>query len=102
MLLINSFVFVTIIWNSIFGITLQILIEKNLVSYKWNSWLFPNAMCKLTKKGGDTFKELYTTTNQRKHMVGLLALAAYIAEDGLVGHQWEERPEVLWLFYAPV
>jgi hypothetical protein len=52
-------------------------------------------MCKLTKKGGDTFKELYTTTNQRKHMVGLLALAAYIAEDGLVGHQWEERPEVL-------
>ena len=24
-------------------------------------------------------------------MVGLLALAAYVAEDGLVGHQWEER-----------
>jgi hypothetical protein len=26
----------------------------------------------------------------------------YIAEDGLVGHQWEERPLVLWKFYAPV
>jgi hypothetical protein len=22
----------------------------------------------------------------------LMSLAAYIAEDGLVGHQWEERP----------
>jgi hypothetical protein len=25
-------------------------------------------------------------------MVGLMALAAYVAEDGLVGHQWEESP----------
>ena len=25
-------------------------------------------------------------------MVGLMALAAYVAEDGLVGHQWKERP----------
>jgi hypothetical protein len=29
------------------------------------------------------------------HMVGLMAPVAYIAEDGLVGHQWEERPLVL-------
>jgi hypothetical protein len=35
------------------------------------------------------------TTNQRAHMVGLMAPAAYAAEDGLVGHQWEERPFVL-------
>ena len=35
------------------------------------------------------------TTNQRVHMVGLMALAAYVAEDGLVDHQWEERPLVL-------
>jgi hypothetical protein len=34
-------------------------------------------------------------------MVGLLFLAAYVAEDGLVGHQWEERPLVLQRFYAP-
>jgi hypothetical protein len=30
--------------------------------------------------------------NQRAHMVGLMAPAAYAAEFGLVGHQWEERP----------
>ena len=35
-------------------------------------------------------------------MVGLMALAAYVAEDGLVGHQWEERPLVLQRLYAPV
>jgi hypothetical protein len=35
-------------------------------------------------------------------MVELVALAAYVAEDGLVGHQWEERPLVLWRFYALV
>ena len=28
-------------------------------------------------------------------LVGLMALAAYVAEDGLVDHQWEERPLVL-------
>jgi hypothetical protein len=28
-------------------------------------------------------------------MVGLMAPAAYAAEDGLVGHQWEERTLVL-------
>ena len=26
-------------------------------------------------------------------MVELVALAIYAAEDGLVGHQWEERPQ---------
>ena len=28
--------------------------------------------------------------------------AAYVAEDGLVGHQWEERPLGLRVFDAPV
>jgi hypothetical protein len=27
--------------------------------------------------------------------LGLMALASCVAEDGLVGHQWEERPFVL-------
>jgi hypothetical protein len=35
------------------------------------------------------------TTNQRVHMVGLMALAAFVAQDGLVGHQYEVRPLVL-------
>jgi hypothetical protein len=31
-----------------------------------------------------------------------MALAAYVAEEGLVSHQWEEKPLVLWRFYAPL
>ena len=31
-----------------------------------------------------------------------MALATYVAEDGLVSHQWEERFVVLQRFYAPV
>jgi hypothetical protein len=42
------------------------------------------------------------TTNQRIHMDGPMALAAYVAEDGLVGHQWEERPLGLRVFDVPV
>jgi hypothetical protein len=34
-------------------------------------------------------------------MEGLMALAAYVAEDGLVGHQWEERPLALQRLYMP-
>jgi hypothetical protein len=32
------------------------------------------------------------TTNQRGHMEGPMAPAAYVAKDGLAGYQWEERP----------
>jgi hypothetical protein len=35
------------------------------------------------------------TTNQRKHMVELVAPAIYVPEDGLVIHQWEKRLLVL-------
>ena len=42
------------------------------------------------------------TTNQRIHMERPMALAMYVAEDGLVGHQWEVRPSGLWVFNAPV
>ena len=31
-----------------------------------------------------------------------MALATYVADDGLVGHQWEERPLVMCKFYARV
>jgi hypothetical protein len=33
------------------------------------------------------------TTNQRIHMEQLMVI--YVAEDGLVGHRWEERPSGL-------
>ena len=32
----------------------------------------------------------------------LCLIAAYVAEDGLVWHQWQENPLVLWRFYALV
>ena len=31
-----------------------------------------------------------------------MAPAAYVAEDGLVGHQWEERHLIMGRLYAPV
>ena len=31
-----------------------------------------------------------------------MSLAAYVAEDSLVGHQWEEKPLVLQRLYVPV
>jgi hypothetical protein len=31
------------------------------------------------------------TTNQRVHMEGPMAPASYVAEDGLVGHRWDQR-----------
>jgi hypothetical protein len=32
----------------------------------------------------------------------LVSLAAYVAEDGLIGRHWEERPLILQRLYAPV
>jgi hypothetical protein len=32
----------------------------------------------------------------------LVSIVAHVAEDSLVGHQWEERPLVLRRSYAPV
>ena len=34
-------------------------------------------------------------TSMQVHMIGLMAPAAYAAEDGLVSHKWEESPLVL-------
>ena len=31
-----------------------------------------------------------------------MSLTAYVAEDGLIGHHWEERPSLLQTLYAPV
>jgi hypothetical protein len=42
------------------------------------------------------------TTNWRKHMMPLMALVVYVVEVGIVGHQWEKSPLVLWRFYAPI
>jgi hypothetical protein len=31
-----------------------------------------------------------------------MSQAAYVAEDGLISHHWEERPLVLQRLYAPI
>jgi hypothetical protein len=36
------------------------------------------------------------TTNQRVYMGGSMAPATYVAEDGLIWHQWKGRSMVLW------
>jgi hypothetical protein len=41
------------------------------------------------------------TTNQRVQVEWPMAPAAYVAEDGLVWHQWKWRPLVLWRLNAP-
>ena len=38
---------------------------------------------------------LSITYTQKVHMEGVIATVVYVAEDDLVGHQWEERPLVL-------
>jgi hypothetical protein len=42
------------------------------------------------------------TTNQRVHVDGPMTLVEYVAEDGLVGHHWEEWPLGLRDFDTPV
>jgi hypothetical protein len=42
------------------------------------------------------------TINQRIHIKGPMGLAAYVAEDGHVLHQWEKRPLGMRVFNAPV
>jgi hypothetical protein len=37
-----------------------------------------------------------TKPSTRVHMGEPMSLGAYVAEDVLVGHQWQERPLVLW------
>ena len=48
-------------------------------------------------KGEDQQYELTSTPPPK-----LVSLVVYLAEDGLVGHQWEERPFVLRRSYSPV
>ena len=45
---------------------------------------------------------LDTGPSTKENMEEPVALAAYVAEDGLVEHQWEQRPLSLRVFDAPV
>jgi hypothetical protein len=52
-------------------------------------------------KGSATlWEERYELTKQ--YLPRAVSLVAYVAEDGLVGHQWEVRSLVLGRSYVPV
>ena len=40
-------------------------------------------------------KKIFKHSLGLNNISGVMALAAYVAEDGLVSHQWEDRPLVL-------
>ena len=42
-----------------------------------------------------------TTIRTNQYPPELVSLAAYVAEDGLVGHHWEERPLGIANFICP-
>jgi hypothetical protein len=48
----------------------------------------------------DSPELLGTGPPTKEYKEGPMAPAAYVTEDGLVGHQWEERPLGLRGFYA--
>jgi hypothetical protein len=43
-----------------------------------------------------------TTICTNQYPPELLLLVAYVAQDGLLGHQWKERPLAFQRLYAPV
>jgi hypothetical protein len=74
-------------------------LEKELKELRGLAAPWREQQCQLARPPGTSGN---WTTNQRVHMEGPMALATYVAEDGLVGHQWEERPSGLRVFNVPV
>jgi hypothetical protein len=54
-------------------------------------------------KGSATLKveQQYELTSTSPRPPELVSLAAFVAEDGLVGHHWEERPLGITNFICP-
>jgi hypothetical protein len=61
-------------------------------------------MCLLSTQGAEGICNPIggTTIWTNQYPPELVSLAAYVAEDGLVGHHWEERPLGIQTLYAPV
>jgi hypothetical protein len=70
----------------------------------WNTGPLMKKLEKLPKKlkGSVTLQEDQQYELTSTPHSELLSLVAYVAEDGLVSNQWEERPLVLGRPYAPV
>jgi hypothetical protein len=71
------------------------------VSY-WMDHRAPNGGARESNQGAKGVGNLIggSTIRPNQYPAVLLSLAAYVAEDSLVGHHWEERPLVLRRLYA--
>ena len=91
------------------------LAEKKKNTQKLEEWVVEWNLCRLARDlkivrfprnvrifTEDVAKEFLNGTLTHKLPLKCVSLVAYVAEDGLVGHQWEERPLVLWRLYAPI
>jgi hypothetical protein len=74
-------------------------LEKGLKELRWFAAPWREQQCQQARGPGAPGD---WTTNQRVHMEQPMAVATYVAEDGLVGHRWEERPLGLWVYDATV
>jgi hypothetical protein len=70
----------------------------------WRRWgeLQPHGGSNSVNRPDPPRAPMVWTTNQRIHMEWPMALASCVVEDGIVGHQWEERLLGLSVFDAPV
>ena len=64
-------------------------LEKGLKELRWFAALCEEQQCQLARPPGAPGD---WTTNQRILIERTMALVSYVAEDGLVEHQWEEGP----------
>ena len=60
-----------------------------------------NVICGAKKRGSLLSISEITLKKLVEQQYELVSLAAYVAEDGLVGHQWEERPLGIANFICP-
>jgi hypothetical protein len=61
----------------------------------------PNGGARESTQGAKGFCNPIGGTNEQPVPPELVSLLAYVAEDGLVGHHWEERPLGLVNFICP-
>jgi hypothetical protein len=73
-----------------------------LIVIYWMEHRAPNGGARESTQGAEGICNPIGGTTILTSTPELVSLAVYIAEDGLVGRHWEERPLVLRRSYAPV
>jgi hypothetical protein len=75
---------------------------RSKCSQSFIGWITGPPMKELEKVPKELKGSIGETIWTNQYLPWLVCLVAYVAEDGLVSHQWEKRPLVLWRFYVPV